>query len=60
MLPAWLLPAAAITAVIAYIAWAVASSGLLALTAATLFWLSVMALVAYAVQRGVQRRSGRR
>ena len=67
MLPSWLLPTAAVTAVVSYLGWTAAASGgaytgqgALTLAAATLFWLSIMALVAYAVQRGVQRRSGRR
>ena len=67
MLPRWLLPVAAVTAVISYLGWTAAASGgaytgkaVVTLAAATLFWLSIMALAACAVQRGVQRRSGRR
>jgi hypothetical protein len=67
MLPRWLLPVAVVTAVISYLGWTAAASGgayagkgVVTLAAATLFWLSIMALAAYAVQRGVQRRSGRR
>jgi hypothetical protein len=65
VLPSWLLPAAAITAVVSYVAWTAAATddyagqGLLSLLFASLFWLSIMALVAIAVQRGVDRRRRR-
>jgi len=44
-----------------YLVWVFAGAdeytgkGVLTLVAATVFWLSVMALVAYAVQAGVER-----
>jgi hypothetical protein len=65
-LPSWLLPVAAVTAVVSYLAWTAAASddyagkGVLTALFATLFWLSLMALVGFAVQRGVERRRGRR
>ena len=68
MLPRWVLPVAAVTAVVSYLAWTAAAAGgdyagkgVITLLGATLFWLSVMALAAAAVQRGVERhRGGRR
>ena len=61
-LPRRYLPLAAVTAVASYIVWSLARSandftgrGLIALIAVTLFWLSLMALAAYAVQAGVDR-----
>ena len=62
MLPRRYLPAAVVTAVAAYIVWSFARSasdfsgrGAISLIAAALFWLSLMALAAYAVQAGVER-----
>ena len=62
MLPRRYLPLAVVTAVAAYIVWSLARSatdfsgrGIISLIAAALFWLSVMALAAYAVQAGVDR-----
>ena len=61
-LPRRYLPLAAVTAVAAYIVWSLARSandfsgrGVISLIAVTLFWLSLMALAAYAVQAGVDR-----
>jgi hypothetical protein len=61
-LPRRYLPLAAVTAVAAYIVWSVARSvsdfsgrGVISLVAAAVFWLSLMALTAYAVQAGVDR-----
>ena len=61
-LPRRYLPLAAVTAVAAYVVWSLARSandfsgrGVISLVAATLFWLSLMALAAYAVQAGVDR-----
>ena len=61
-LPRRYLPLAAVTAVAAYIVWSLARTandfggrGVISLVAATLFWLSLMALVGYAVQAGVDR-----
>ena len=64
-LPGWLLPVAAVTAVVSYIVWSAAAAddfsgkGLVTAIFASLFWLSVMALVGLAVQRGVDRRRRR-
>jgi len=66
-LPRRYLPLAAVTAVASYIVWSLARSandfggrGIISLIAVTLFWLSLMALAAYAVQAGVDRyRDGR-
>jgi ABC-type uncharacterized transport system permease subunit len=66
VLPSWLLPVATITAIVSYVAWTAAAAGdyagkgLLTAASASLFWLSIMALVAFAVRRGVERRHGRR
>jgi hypothetical protein len=66
VLPAWLLPTAVITGVVSYVAWSAAATGdyagqvVFTLAAASLFWLSIMVFVAFAVQRGVERRCGRR
>jgi hypothetical protein len=61
-LPRRYLPLAAVTAVASYIVWSLARSandfsgrGIISLIAVTLFWLSLMALAAYAVQAGVDR-----
>ena len=61
-LPRRYLPLAAVTAVAAYIVWSLARSAndfsgrsVISLIAAALFWLSLMALAAYAVQAGVDR-----
>ena len=61
-LPRRYLPLAAVTAVASYIVWSLARSandfsgrGIISLVAVTLFWLSLMALAAYAVQAGVDR-----
>ena len=67
MLPRRYLPLAAVTAVASYIVWSLARNandfsgrGAISLIAAVLFWLSLMALAAYAVQAGVDRyRDGR-
>ena len=65
MLPTWLLPVSAITAVVSYLAWTAAATddysgqGVVTLVFASLFWLSIMALVAIAVQRGVDRHRRR-
>jgi hypothetical protein len=61
VLPRRYLPVATATAIASYLAWIVAGSddytgkGALTLLAASVFWLSVMALAAYAVQAGVDR-----
>jgi hypothetical protein len=62
VLPRRYLPFAAVTAVASYLVWSLARSasdfsgrGLISLVAAVLFWLSLMALAAYAVQAGVDR-----
>ena len=62
MLPRRYLPVAVVTAVASYIVWSLAGSasdfsgrGAISLIAAALFWLSLMALAAYAVQAGVDR-----
>jgi hypothetical protein len=61
-LPRRYLPLAAVTAIASYVVWSVARSvsdfsgrGVISLIAVTLFWLSLMALAAYAVQAGVDR-----
>ena len=62
MLPSWSAPAAAIAAVLTYLAWTAAaasddSTGMAVLTliTAALFWLSMMVLAAALVQRAVGR-----
>ena len=62
MLPRRYLPVAVVTAVASYIVWSLAGNaanfsgrGVISLIAAGLFWLSLMALAAYAVQAGVDR-----
>ena len=62
MLPRRYLPLAVVTAVAAYVVWSLARGandfsgrGAISLVAAILFWLSLMALAAYAVQAGVDR-----
>ena len=62
MLPRRYLPVAVVTAVASYIVWSLARGandfdgrGIISLIAASLFWLSLMALAAYAVQAGVDR-----
>jgi hypothetical protein len=62
VLPRRYLPLAAVTAVASYVVWSLARNasdfsgrGTISLIAAALFWLSLMALVAYAVQAGVDR-----
>ena len=67
MLPGCVLPVAVVTAVLSYAGWTAAAraedfagQGLVTLVAATLFWLAIMALAAYAVQRAVQRYRGDR
>jgi hypothetical protein len=61
VLPRWSAPVALVTAVLSYLAWTAAavddSEGIAVLTliTATVFWISVMVLAAYAVQRGVAR-----
>ena len=66
MLPRRYLPVAVVTAVASYIVWSLARGesdfsgrGIISLVAVTLFWLSLMALAAYAVQAGVDRRRDR-
>jgi hypothetical protein len=66
VLPRRYLPLAVVTAVAAYIVWSLARGaddftgrGVISLVAASLFWLSLMALVAYAVQAGVDRHRDR-
>jgi hypothetical protein len=62
MLPRWLVAVAVVTAVIGYAGWTAAASAgfsgqrVVALACATVFWLSIAALAAYAVQRAVDRR----
>ena len=65
-LPRRYLPLAAVTALAAYIVWSRAGDandfsgrGAISLIAAALFWLSLMALAAYAVQAGVDRHRDR-
>jgi hypothetical protein len=62
VLPRRYLPVAVVTAVASYIVWSLARGaddfagrGAISLIAAALFWLSLMALTAYAVQAGVGR-----
>ena len=62
MLPRRYLPLAIVTAVASYVVWSLAAAaddfsgrGIVSLVAATLFWLSLMAIAAYAVQAGVDR-----
>ena len=61
MLPRRYLPVAMAAAIGSYLAWIIAGSdeytgkSVVTLAAASVFWLSVMALVAYAVQAGVER-----
>jgi hypothetical protein len=61
VLPRRYLPVAVAAAIGSYLAWVLAGSddyagkGVLTLAAAAVFWLSVMALAAYAVQAGVDR-----
>jgi hypothetical protein len=62
VLPRRYLPLAVVTAVASYIVWSLARGahdfsgrGAISLVAVSLFWLSLMALAAYAVQGGVDR-----
>jgi len=62
MLPRRYLPVAVVTAVASYVVWSLARGandfsgrGVISLIAVALFWLSVMALAAYAVPAGVDR-----
>jgi len=62
VLPRRYLPVAVVTAVASYIIWSLARGasdfsgrGVISLVAASFFWLSLMALAAYAVQAGVDR-----
>ena len=61
MLPRWSAYVALVTAVFSYFAWAAAGAddsdgvAVLTLVTATVFWISVMVLAAYAVQLGVDR-----
>ena len=62
MLPRRYLPVVVVTAVASYIVWSLAGDAndfsgreVVSLIAASLFWLSLMALAAYAVQAGVDR-----
>jgi hypothetical protein len=65
VLPRWLLPVAAIAAVVSYLGWIAAASddytgkAIVTLIAATVFWLSLMVIAAFAVQFGVARRRDR-
>jgi hypothetical protein len=61
-LPRRYLPLAAVTAVASYVVWSLARGAsdfsgreAISLIAVSLFWLSLMALAAYAVQAGVDR-----
>ena len=61
-LPRRYLPLAAVTAIASYVVWSLARGasdfsgrGVVSLVAVSLFWLSLMALAAYAVQAGVDR-----
>ena len=67
MLPRRYLPLAVVTAVASYIVWSLARDaddfsgrGAISLISVCLFWLSLMALVAYAVQAGVDRYRDRK
>jgi len=62
VLPRRYLPVAVVTAIASYIVWSLAGGAsdfsgreVVSLIAASLFWLSLMALAAYAVQAGVDR-----
>jgi hypothetical protein len=62
VLPRRYLPVAVVTAIASYVVWSIAGDAndfsgreVVSLVAASLFWLSLMALVAYAVQAGVDR-----
>ena len=62
MLPRRYLPVAVVTAIASYIVWSLAGDAtdfsgreVISLIAASLFWISLMALAAYAVQAGVDR-----
>ena len=61
MLPRWLVAVAVVTAVIGYAGWTAAAGAdfsgqrVVALVFATVFWLSIALLAAYAVQRAVDR-----
>jgi hypothetical protein len=68
VLPRWSAYVALVTAVLSYLAWTAAGAddsdgvAVLTLVTATIFWISVMVLAAYAVQLGVERyrdRDGR-
>jgi hypothetical protein len=66
-LPRRYFPLAVVTAIASYFVWSLARGaedfsgrGVISLIAAALFWLSLMALAAYAVQAGVDRRRDRR
>jgi hypothetical protein len=62
VLPRRYLPAVVVTAVASYVVWSLARNaghfsgrGAISVIAVALFWLSLMALAAYAVQAGVDR-----
>jgi hypothetical protein len=61
VLPRWSAYVALVTAVFSYLAWTAAATddtdgvAVLTLVTATIFWISVMVLAAYAVQLGVDR-----
>ncbi|MGH2968788.1 MAG: hypothetical protein ACRDK0_06950 [Solirubrobacteraceae bacterium] len=65
MIPRRLAQAALVVAAVSYLAWQLAATddsggiAILTLVTAAVFWLSVMVLVAFAVQRGVARRRDR-
>ena len=64
--PRWLVAVTVVTAVAFYAGWTAAASAdfsgqkLVALVCASLFWLSIMVLAAYGVQRAVDRYRDRR
>jgi hypothetical protein len=65
-LPRRYLPLAVVTAVASYFVWSLARGAndfsgraVISIIAASLFWLSLMALAAYAVQAGVDRHRDR-
>jgi hypothetical protein len=66
VIPGWAAAAALVTAVVSYLGWIASLAdefdgpGLVTLVAATVFWLSTMVVVAWLVQRGVNRYRDRR
>jgi hypothetical protein len=61
VVPRWLVAVAVVTAVVFYAGWTAAAGAdfsgqeLVALVCAGVFWLSIMVLAAYGVQRAVDR-----